>query len=270
MANEVTVQPMEPLSFESDMKAKWLWNGTIINGRAKNLYHAPTNIHGGRLTFEEIPELGNAPMMSSGGSWASWKMCVFSRAEPPAVNLYSVMGLPFDVEIRSTSIDDRGEIIGQVHQTGRLEEVSPGKLRAETHITADYHGPKNVTWSPGYAVWLRQADERSIDAVYGQLMIHEDGRFFNIARRRYSYYSDNVLPFDMVWHYKLLTARSEVRGRDQIWNYTGTAYYSPAEAWTSDRSEFDAIFEAFANGQSINDQIHDAQALKVDKPITVG
>lgn len=270
MADDVTVQRVDPQSFETDVKAQWLWNGTIINGTAKTLYHAPTNIHGGRLTFEEIPELGNAPMMSSGGSWVSWKSCVFSRAEGPAVNLYSVMGLPFDVEIRSTSIDDRGDVIGQLHQTGRLEQESPGKLRAETYIEADYRGPKTVTWSPGYAVWLRQAEERSIDAVYGQLMIHEHGRFFNIARRRYSYYSDNVLPFDMVWHYKLLTVHSEVRGRDQIWDYSGTAYYSPAKAWTPDRSEFDAIFEAFVCGQSIDDQIQGAEPVEKENPMTVG
>lgn len=269
MANEVTVQQIEPQSFETDMKAQWLWNGTVINGTSKTLYHAPSNLHGGRLTFEEIPELGNAPMMSSGHSWACWKVCLFSKAEAPAVNLYSVMGLPIDVEINSTSIDDRGEVLGQVHQTARLEEVSPGKLRAETQIKADYHGPKNVTWSPGYAVWLRQAEERSIDAVYGQLMIHEHGRFFNIARRRYSYYSDNVLPFDMVWHYKLLTAHTEVRGRDRIWNYSGTAYYSPAKAWTPDRAEFDALFEAFVGDRSMGHQIHGTKPLE-QNPMTVG
>ena len=250
MAERVTVDNTTPQSVESDVKAEWSWNGESIKGTAKTLYHGPTNIHGGRLTFEEIPELGNAPMMSSGGSWVCWKSCVFSRAEGGSVNLFDIMGLPFHVEIESTSVDEHGTIIGQMKQTGKLEQVSPGKLRGETFIDAKYDGPKNVTWSPGYAVWLRQAGPGRIDAVYGQTMIHKHGSFFNIARRHYSYYSGRILPFETVWHYKLLSVDSQVQDGNQIWDYTGTAYYSPAEAETGNFKEFSSVLESVIEGAS--------------------
>ncbi|MCY3959946.1 MAG: hypothetical protein OXG65_16865 [Chloroflexi bacterium] len=228
MATVVRVsEPAASQYTELDLSARL--NDREIQGDYEGFYDADTNVHGGVIKFDDDPALGSVVLRASFGSWVSWNKCVYLHAKDGAVNLTSVMGFPFDVEVDYSMVRPDGTEIGRFQQIGHLEEVSPGRLQGHSRIEGWFEGPAEVEWSPGYAQYLRQAAQGRIESVYGQTIINEGGeRFHSAVRRAYLYEGDRELPFDEVWSYKMLSAVLTRKSGLRFFDYRATAQYTPA------------------------------------------
>ncbi len=223
--------PAEPESFVSEVDMAIEVNGITQLGRFEGFYDAGTNVNGGLMDFEDIAELDNSVLMWSCTSAISWSKCVFSKPINGAVNLISVMGLPFRAEVDFTLIDATGRLFCEVHQAGELNRVGPGRLKGHTQIEGFNRGDTDVKWSPGYSIWLRQVRPGQIQGVYGQTIFRESGEpFYVLSRRNYFYDNDNVLPFDIVWNYRLLSLDVALERGRRLIEYRASAHYVPAEA----------------------------------------
>lgn len=223
-----------------------------IKGGYEGFFDPTTNVHGGVGWFDEIPELGNWMLMASYGSWASWRKCIYSKPMSGAVNLIGILGEHHQCEVRYVHLDSDGEIIGNVFQVGEVEEVTPGRCSGTVSMSGFYKGPTNLTWSPGYAVYLRQAGPGEIEGTYSQTILAGDRSFRVCARRRYLYDTGKTLPFDEVWHYKLLTMDVQVEDERRLFDYRATAFYTPAEAEHGAIEDADQIFNAIRQPEVVH------------------
>lgn len=204
-------------------------NGLPLRGGFHGFFDAPTNILGGLVFMEDIPELESALLASSCTSAYSSVCCVFSRATNGAANLISIMGAPFDVDIEYHMVDTMGALVGRVHQTSELSMAAPGRGDIRVTIKGWLDGPKDIHWSPGYPIYPRQDGPDVIEGVYGQTIFTGSDHFYALCRRRYRYLSPRMLPCDEVWHYKLLKLDIGIEGGLRKFDFRSTAYYSPAE-----------------------------------------
>lgn len=204
-------------------------NGYDVKGRFRALSDPASGTFGALVIHDDIPELGNSLLAQSSCSYVCNSCCVFSRAIDPAVNLIDVMGFPYSIDVSYHCVDEASNCIGQISQHSDLWELKPREY--ETHVRAEgwYRGPTDIRWSPGYAIYLHQAGPGAIEAVYGHTLIAESSRFHVLVRRLYQYQTDRTLPFDEVWHYKLLKLDTKVEDGLRKFDFRATSYYSPAE-----------------------------------------
>ena len=199
-------------------------------GHANVYYDTESNINGGVIVHEDIPELGNVLLAGSCTSIISWHGCIFSKATQGAVNLYSIMGTPFNVEVWFKMFTPAGKLIGELKQESQLVQEGPKTFQGSIKLEGTYEGPTDIVWSPGYAIPLRQVAPGLIEGVYGQTIICQSGEFFHVmASRRYHYSPGRELPFDQVWNYKLLKVQPMVKNGQRRFDYRAVAYYSPLE-----------------------------------------
>ena len=218
----------DPRAYMTEGELEVEWNGIPVEGKATIYYDPETNLNGGRIDWEDVPELGNVILGVSWISSQSYKNCVFSRVTDKAVNLISVMGPEFSVEVGYKVVDSRFKPIGEFHQIGEVRQVAPGFLKSKTQIKATYDGPKNLVSSPGYSVFLHQVGRGRIDGFYGQTIFTESGdQIHELVRRSYFYDNDRTLPFSETWNYKVLNLEVTVENGRRIWDYYATAYYTP-------------------------------------------
>ncbi|MCY4437903.1 MAG: hypothetical protein OXE05_11290 [Chloroflexi bacterium] len=246
----VTV-PEPPRSVLAEVDLEGELNGYSLDGSALAWYDAPTNVNGGVIDWQDVPELGNAMMAASKYSILSINFCIYSRSINGAVNLFSVIGLPHHAEVDYTLVHPDGSVIGQYQQSSHFEMAKPwhpGETmmkRGKSTVTGHFEGdlPKRIETSPGYSIFLSQSDRGLVHGIYGQTMFCENGEYFyELVRRRYMFDNDNSLPFDEIWNFKFLRDHWEVKDDRRIMEYRATSYYTPAEAQHGHIDEFDRAF----------------------------
>lgn len=194
-----------------------------------------TNKNGGVIELIEEP-LIKAEIdiqVPSNGSHISWAASIFSKETNGASNLVSVLEGPFKVDIDYSMVDAAGALVSHLKQEAVCDtlDLDEGLLAAKVGIYGWYKGPAKVDGSPGYAIYLRQIAPGLIEGVYGQPMLYDgDKAFYTFCRRRYSYESGKTLPFDEIWHYKILSARTFSDNGNRVLDFEAEAYYGPAEA----------------------------------------
>lgn len=189
------------------------------------------------VTVDDIPELGNSLLAASGTSYFTSTGGIFARARENAVRLIDVVGVPYAADVRYIHTNDDGEEIGGMRQSLKVEKDGERHYSATPGLTGWYKGPKDLVWTPGYAIYLRQNGPGVIEGTYGQTLFSQDGTPVHAhVRRTYTYQSGNELPFDQVWRYKLLKLDVEVKdGKRKFTALVATAF-NPAEPEHGDLS----------------------------------
>lgn len=130
------------------------------------------------------------------------------------------------------TINEEGDTILQAYQKGvakKIDNIRISKVKLWGYIDPNYR----LKSSPGYAVYLTQKDNSTIEGVYNQIQIDINGkRYYEAAIREYKY--DNRkgkgLPFDEVMVFKYISSNINVikdgKRRDY---FEHTAYYVPAK-----------------------------------------
>ena len=241
-------QPVEAQSQILEAELIGEVNGIAVKGHGYAFYDAETNINGGILDYEDVPELGNIMMASSTKCKVSAWCCVFSRPTNGAVNLISIIGrdrVKCDAEY--TMIDPDGKLIGELRQDTEFGLVAPGHYRGHTIVEGWHEGPKDLKWTDGYPIYLRQVDRGVIEGVYAQTIIRETGHFYELIRRRYYYDNDYTPPFHEILSYKMLNNNITVGGGRRVFDFRASAYYAPAEPQHGTIETSDRNFEKMMN-----------------------
>ena len=229
--SQIVTASIPPQKWYSDFKAEGVLNDVEIDGLYTGFYDPETNINGGVIDVGDVPELYNAILSASCTSFFSIIKCIFSETEGGAVNLVSVMGPEFTADVSYNFVGPSGSDLGGISQLVEVREMEPGRLEGRSRIEGQFDGPKDIVWSPGYPVFLRQVAPGRIEGVYGQTILTEGGEhFYVLARRTYMYETDHELPFDEIWTYKLLDLDIRVENGRRLFDYRATAFYMPAEA----------------------------------------
>jgi hypothetical protein len=220
-------------------------NGYRFNSFAHLDIDPEANAYEQVIAVDDIPELENALLASSGSCYVTSTGGIFAQATRGAVNLLDVMGMPYKAEVDYLHIDDTGTQVGELHQTLEVAEIAPKRYEVKPFVEGWYKGPKDLCWTPGYAIYLRQAGPGLIEGVYGQTIFAHSGRINALVRRRYHYQSDRTLPCDEVWHYKILKLDVDVAdGRRRFVAHVTTCFI-PAEAQHGDVPESLEVLRRF-------------------------
>jgi len=227
-----------------EMNAPIIMEGTgggNINGYRFNLYarlhiDPVANVYTQTVVQDDVPELQNALLAESGTCVVTSTGGIFARATEGAVNLIDVMGMPYRAEVDYVHINDQGKQVGEARQTLDVVELGPNRYGVTPFVEAQYNGPTDLSWTPGYAIYLRQASPGLIEGIYGQTIFTESGRIHALVRRRYYYESGRTLPCDEVWHYKLLKMDASVADGLRRFEARVTTFITPAEGQHGDLS----------------------------------
>lgn len=188
------------------------------------------------IVMDDILELENTLLVSSCTSYAMSTGGIFAPALNGAQRMVDITGFPYTVEARYIHTNDAGEHIGELSQS---IEVSAGatsnSMSMRPHVEGWYEGPKNISYSPGYSIYLRQGAPGVIEGTYGQTLFTEDGRTVHAhVRRTYRYDTPRQLEFDQIWNYKL--RKVETRRYDGKRHFISivSASFQPAEPESGD------------------------------------
>lgn len=182
------------------------------------------------FSIDDIPELGNALLAASCTSYAMSTGGIFAPAHEGAARLIDITGVPYSVGARYRHTDEDGNDIGRIEQGIDVSKDSDGFVLHPT-LNGEYQGPTDLVSSPGYAIYLRQDGQGSIEGTYGQTLFSRSGKkVYAHVKRNYMYKTAEKLPFDQVWRYKLLDVKVRATNGRRHFKSLVTAAFLPAEA----------------------------------------
>jgi hypothetical protein len=174
-------------------------------------------------------------------SCTSVQSVVFSLAAPGIYGAKSLIDILGPGNLEASAIyrifNERFKLIGEVEQrlNALIKEnnegyITTGETIVEGSCESEECKGTIVKYSPGYAVYLRQVDEETIEGVYGQVIYTTVGKLYTLTRRIY-HKKDmrSQMPFDEILIYYILDLeRNNVNGKHVIKWHTST-YYTPAK-----------------------------------------
>lgn len=195
------------------------------------------------ILMEDIKELGNTLLASSCTSYVMSTGGIFAPALNGAQRMVDITGFPYTVAARYIHTDDAGDHVGELSQTIEVREGGASNLvLVHPHVEGWYEGPKNISHSPGYSIYLRQGAPGVIEGTYGQTLFTDDGQTVHAhVRRTYRYNTPHRLEFDQIWNYKL--RKVETRKYDGMRHFISivAASFQPAEPESSNPAFESAI-----------------------------
>jgi len=172
-------------------------------------------------------------------SCTSVKSTVFSFAAPAyhgAVPLIDVLGPgAFTARALYKIFNNKMKLIGEAEQ--ELEASIDESLTTVKGLTKIKEAacwdellcaPYVVEYSPGYAVYLRQMDEETIEGMYGQVIFTRNGPIYTFTRR---IYNKKRLLKDMpdeVLIYKIVDLKRSSDGGHHVVKWAAVTYYTIA------------------------------------------
>lgn len=172
-------------------------------------------------------------------SCTSAQSIIFSFAAPAyhgAVPLIDVLGPgAFTARAFYKIFNNKMKLIGEAEQ--ELEASIDENLTTAKGLTKikevacwdeSLCAPYVVEYSPGYAVYLRQMDEETIEGMYGQVIFTKNGSIYTLTRRIYNKKRLSKDMPDEVLIYKIIDLKRSSSGGHHIVKWTAATYYTIA------------------------------------------